>query len=82
LSDLTVSQVAKELHIRRDAVVAFLRSGDLAGYDVTAPGARRKSYRIPRQALDAFKAGRSAKAPVKAAKQYRHRQPVAVREFF
>ncbi len=82
MSDLTVSQVAKELHIRRDAVVAFLRSGDLAGYDVTAPGARRKSYRITREALDAFKVGRSAKSPVQQPKPYRHRQPIAVREFF
>lgn len=82
MSDLTVSQVAKELHIRRDAVIAFLRSGDLVGYDVTAPGARRKSYRITREALDAFKVGRSAKAPVQQPKPYRHRQPAAVREFF
>ena len=82
MSDLTVSQVAKELHIRRDAVVAFLRSGDLAGYDVTAPGARRKSYRITRDALDAFKQGRSAKLPAPQPKRYRQRQPVAVREFF
>jgi len=50
LPDLTVSQVAKELLIRRENVVAFLKSGVLAGYDVTAPGARRKSYRITREA--------------------------------
>lgn len=81
MSDLTVSQVAKELHIRRDAVVAFLRRGDLAGYDVTPPDGRRKSYRITRDALDAFKAGRSAKAPAPV-KQYKRRPVAAVREFF
>ena len=59
-ADLTVSDVATELRIRREHVVALLKSGSLQGYDVTAPGARRKSYRITRHALEAFKAGRSA----------------------
>ena len=59
-ADLTVSDVAAELKIRREGVVALLKSGALQGYDVTAPGARRKSFRITRAALDAFKSGRSA----------------------
>lgn len=59
--DLSVSDVANELRIRREHVVELLKSGAIAGYDVTAPGARRKSYRITRQALDDFKAGRSVK---------------------
>jgi excisionase family DNA binding protein len=61
LSDLTISEVAEELRIRREHVVRLLESGALQGYDVTPPGAKRKSYRIPRQALDDFKAGRTAK---------------------
>ena len=81
LPDLTVSQVAKELLIRRENVVAFLKSGVLAGYDVTAPGARRKSYRITREALDAFKAGRTMRQP-EPARRTRRVAPSAVREFF
>ena len=58
--DLTISDAAKELRTRRDNVVSFMKSGALQGYDVTPPGAKRKSYRITRRALDDFKAGRSA----------------------
>jgi hypothetical protein len=73
--DLTISAVAAELRIRREHVVAMLKSGLLEGYDVTPPGARRKSYRITRQALDDFKAGRSAQQS-KPTKR-RKRQPTA-----
>lgn len=37
-SDMSVSDVARELRIRRAVVVAFLKSGDLSGYDVSASG--------------------------------------------
>ncbi len=60
MKDLTISAAAKELKKRRAAVVALMKSGALKGYDCTAPGDKRKSYRIPREALDDFKAGRSA----------------------
>ena len=60
LSDLTISEAAEELRIRREHVLALLKSGALQGYDVTPPGAKRKAYRITRQALDDFKAGRPA----------------------
>ncbi len=65
--DLSVSQVAKELQTRRETVKRLLESGELAGY-VIDPAAARKSYRITRQALDEFKARRSAKktTPAKA----------------
>jgi len=82
VGDLTVSQVAKELHIRREVVVTVLKAGDLHGYDVTAPGARRKSYRITRAALDGFKDGRTIKTADKAPKRQRRVAPSAVREFF
>ena len=60
LSDFTVSDVASEIRKRREDVVKLILSGALQGYDVTPPGAKRKSYRITRLALDDFKAGRSA----------------------
>ncbi|MCA9009153.1 MAG: helix-turn-helix domain-containing protein [Planctomycetaceae bacterium] len=59
-ADLTVSAAAKILKKRREAVVALLKSGALRGYECTAPGDKRKSYRIPPEALEDFKAGRSA----------------------
>ena len=59
-SDLTISDVANEIRTRREHVVNLIKSGALQGYDVTPPGAKRKSYRITRKALDEFKAGRSA----------------------
>lgn len=60
LPDLTISDVAKEIRKRRGDVVELIKSGALQGYDATPPGAKRKSYRVTRQALDDFKAGRSA----------------------
>ena len=60
LPDLTISDVATELRTRREHVVGLLKSGALQGYDVTPPGAKRKAYRVTREALDDFKAGRSA----------------------
>jgi hypothetical protein len=80
--DLTVSDAAAELRIRREAVVSLLTSGMLAGYDVTPPGARRKSYRITRQALDDFKAGRSAKTVKTSRRQARARRDAGFVEYF
>ncbi len=82
--DLTVSAVARELHIRRENVITFLRSGALAGYDVSLPDARKKSYRIPRAAVDAFKAGRTVAQPepVKQSRKRSAPMPVEIREFF
>ncbi len=80
--DLSVSQVAREMHIRRDVVIKFLKSGELTGYDVTAPGARKKSYRITRKAVDEFKERKTAKEPERVPQSRRRAAPVAVREFF
>lgn len=60
-TDLTPTDVAAELRTRREHVVALIRSGALAAYDCTPPKAKRKSYRITRQALDEFKRARSAR---------------------
>jgi len=74
--DLTISDVAAELRIRREAVVSQVKSGSLAAYDAAPPGAKRKSYRITRQALDDFKAGRSAKQ-VKTSRRKPRAKPAA-----
>ena len=59
--DLNVTDVATELRIRREATVALIKSGALVAYDCTPPGAKRKSYRVTRQALNQFKNERSAR---------------------
>ena len=79
--DLTISAVAAELRIRREHVVAMLKSGLLEGYDVTPPGARRKCYRITRQALDQFKRERSA-VQVTARKKRTRRKSADFVEYF
>lgn len=80
--DLTVSDVARELRIRREHVVRLLRSGTLKGYDVTAPGARRKSYRITRRALDDFKTGRTAAQPKSTKRRAQQSRPADFVKYF
>lgn len=81
--DMTVSQVARELHIRRETVLAFIRAGRLVGYDVTAPGAKRKSYRITRTAVDDFKKQQTVQPQVIAPRRSRTSpKPENVTEFF
>lgn len=70
--DLSVSDVAHELRIRREHVVSLLKSGALKGYDVTPPGAKRNTYRITRAALEDFKAGRSVAQKQVTPKQRKH----------
>ena len=82
LSDFTISDAAEELRIRREHVLVLLKSGALQGYDVTPPGAKRKSYRITRQALDAFKAGRSAQQTKPATRRARNVKPANFVEYF
>jgi len=83
LPDLTISDVASELRIRREHAVALVKSGALAGYDVTPPGAKRKSYRVTRQGLDEFKAGRSAKQiKTSGRRKFVAKQPADFVEYF
>jgi len=81
LSDMVVSAVASELGTRRDNVKALILSGALVAYDCSPPGAKRKSYRITREALDNFKAGRSAKQ-TKPGRRVKHSKPENFVEYF
>jgi excisionase family DNA binding protein len=82
LSDFTISEAAEELRIRREHVLALLKSGALQGYDVTPPGAKRKSYRITRQALDDFKAGRSAQQHKATRRSVKPKRDASYVEYF
>jgi|GEM_PF-1483208 len=81
LSDMVVSTVASELGIRRESVVVLIKSGALVAYDVTAPGARRRAYRITRESLDNFKTGRSPKQ-TKPGRRVKHSKPENFVEYF
>ena len=81
LSDLKVSAVASELGTRRENVKALIKSGALVAYDCSAPGAKRKSYRVTREALDNFKAGRAAKQ-VKLGRRVKLSKPENFVEYF
>lgn len=81
-ADLTISDVAAELRIRREHVVRLLKLGVLPGYDATPPGARRKSYRITRNGLDTFKAKRSAKQHKPAKQRSRTTRDPSFVEYF
>ena len=82
LSDFTISDAAEELRIRREHVLVLLKSGALQGYDVTPPGAKRKSYRITRQALDAFKAERTAQQFKATRRRVKPTQDASYVEYF
>lgn len=82
LSDSTVSDAAEELRIRREHVLALLKSGALQGYDVTPPNAKRKSYRITRQALDAFKAERAAQQHKATRRSVKPKRDASYVEYF
>jgi len=82
LPDLTISDVAAELRIRREHAVAFVKSGALAGYDCSPVGSKRKSYRITRQALDDFKSRRSARETKTARRRFVAKQTADFVEYF
>jgi predicted RNA-binding protein with PIN domain len=82
LRDLTISDVAAEIRIRRAGVVSLAESGAIEAYDVSAPGAKRKSYRITRQALDQFRRDRSAKQVRTSRRKPKTKQPADFVEYF
>ncbi len=82
-ADLTVAQVARELKIRRDAVVILMKKRILIGYDTSLPNARRPTYRITRADLDDYKKRRQVGEEEKPAVSTRPKRKFPqVREFF
>lgn len=81
-TDMTVSEVARDIRQRRESVKALILSGALVAYDASPPGSRRKSYRITRKDLDNFKAGRSAKQVKTSRRKFVAKQPADFVEYF
>jgi excisionase family DNA binding protein len=58
---VTVKEVAARLRVRQEAVLHWIKSGQLAAMNVTLePKARRKEWRIRADALEAFEKSRQA----------------------
>lgn len=81
-SDYTVSALAKIMMKRHEAVVALIESGALQAYDASAPGDKRKSYRVTPQAFEDFKAGRSPQKAKPATRRARIVKPSNFVEYF
>ncbi len=77
--DLSISQVARQLQIRRETVKSLIEQGHLEAYDAAPPSAPRRAYRITEPALAAFKQARRVKKPVP---MVRRRQASSVTELF
>ncbi|MEZ6063899.1 MAG: helix-turn-helix domain-containing protein [Planctomycetaceae bacterium] len=77
--DLSISQVARHLQIRRETVKRLIEQGHLEAYDAAPPSAPRRAYRITEPALTAFKQARRFRKHVP---QNRKVSPAEVIEFF
>ena len=81
-SMLTPPQVAKRLAIDPAKVLAWIKSGELVGVDVsTRAGVGRPRFRVNPADLEAFLARRTAPAVPKSSRR-RRRQPQGVTEYF
>ncbi len=59
---MTPPAVAKQLAVAAETVIAWIRSGELRGFNVGS-GAHKPRYRISREALAAFIRGRQVETP-------------------
>jgi excisionase family DNA binding protein len=76
---LTAEQTARLLRVRQSKVLAWLRSGELRGADLSErPGRGRARWRITREALEEFLRARQPAPPaerVKRRRRVREEQP-------
>lgn len=78
---LTPPEVARRLRVNPNKVLRWLRSGALAGFDVSE-GAQRPRFRITPEALADFIASRAIKAKQEPSLRRRSRKQAATAEFF
>lgn len=75
---MTPPQVGRQLRVKPERIVGWIRSGELAAVDVSSrPGVGRPRYRISPEALDEFLKRRAAGRQAKPAKRPKRRQPAA-----
>lgn len=77
---LTPPEAAKLLRVDPATVICWIRSGELLASNLASRSARRPRYRISRQALDDFLAGRQVQVRPKIIR--RKRNDARVIKFF
>lgn len=50
---LTPPKIAEKLGVKPETVIGWIKSGELAGFNVASPG-KRPRYRVSAEALEAF----------------------------
>ena len=77
---LTPPMIARKLHVSRDKVMTWIRSGELPASDLATPGSKRPRYRIDAADLRAFLLRRQVQAGPKPTR--RRRKDPSIREYF
>jgi Helix-turn-helix domain len=77
---LTLQQARQRLGLSENAMAKLVRTGAIRAIDVSAPGARRRTWRIDPEALDAFLAERTTPRP--APRRRRRRKQQNVTQYF
>lgn len=74
----TPAEIAARLRVDVHAVLAWIARNELRALDVSHGAGRRKRWRIPEEALEAFMRARSAMPPPAAPQRRRRRMPAVV----
>ncbi len=79
----TPPKYARELGVKPDKVIGWIRSGELRAIDVSLqPGIGRPRWRIPWDAIVAFENARTNRPAIKPVKQSRRKKQPDVIQFF
>ena len=73
---LTPPQTGKLLGVSSATVIGWIRAGELRAVDLARRGASRPRYRISREELDRFLAGRAVQTRTRPARRRRRDQRV------
>ena len=77
---LSPPTIARQLGVKAERVVGWIKAGQLRGFNLAEPGSRRPRYKVDPIDLQAFLNKKAVTAMPKAAR--RRRQPAGVTEFF
>ena len=80
---LTAREVAGRLGLAKpDLILAAIHAGELMAVNVSRPGAKRRTWRIPVSAFDAFLRRRTAVPTPTQGHRRRRERPAGVTEYF
>jgi hypothetical protein len=78
---LSVADYARSRRIDRHKVTDLIDAGELQAIDVSSPGSRKRIWRIPVAAIEAFEARRSSAGPSPSPRRRRTIAPPVTRHF-